>query len=675
MLRSIPGFALLLLILLVPGRPSLAGGTEFSQSASDLIVNVNTKWIGCQNGGYYPIRFSIRNNGKSRTITLEVKANNSYQKFPTVTKSVTLEQNATINSSLMVPMVSGGNYVNFSVLEDGRPIKDLLHSISLPEVSRHGNVGPGVLIVSDKPEDVELFNKSITQSLVGTSSTHPYSVVEFVQHLKPKELSVNWLAYTGIDLLVIPLQTLADDLSAETRNAIYQWVSSGGNLLIYNVGETVTKSVSLERILDWKNRAFADRQWETLKHKKFVKMTIINIDDPSAHKSEIEDFSTGAPWEMSADRYGIRSLGLGKVVALSQNPFPGTISHWVWLLNHYSSERLLWHSRNGISPRKGNDSFFHFLIPNVGGVPVYSLLLLITFFTVLIGPVNYIYYLKKRRLAMLLITVPIIAFGSSLTLLAYSTVIHGFSVKSRVRSITFLDQKQNHAMSINRVAYFAGMAPSDGLNFEPTTAVYPIWPVQDSFEAGRVDWSESQHLQNGWLRSRTRTQFMTVSQQEQRGRLNLQSTEGSSPEVSNGLEWNIQKLFIVDESGKSWVTEKLKAGAIAKLEPLTNEDRKELRKFFSEHAMELPSGVTETQLSNGLSSSRRYRYSGGHEVPIIYQKSLQEKMISRLIPLGNEKAILKPGSYFAILQQSPDLELGLKKSQQNISIHLLLGFF
>ncbi len=273
---------------------------------------------------------------------------------------------------------------------------------------------------------------------------------------------------------------------------------------------------------------------------------------------------------------------------------------------------------------------------------------------------------------MLLITVPVIAFGSSLLLLGYSTIAHGFSVKSRVRSITFVDQKQNHATSITRLAYYAGMAPRGGLQFEPTTAVYPIWPTDEAFESAQLDWSEKQHMKNGWLRSRTRTQFLTVSQREQRGRIELQSTDGDVPKVSNGLEWNIRMLYLVDPSGKKWIARDLAAGAVAKLEPVTDKHRQEIQDFVTEHAMALPMGATESTFS----TSAVHTYGYGDTITADYRKSLQEQALpAHAAATAKKLDSMKPGSYFAILDQAPSLDLGLKNAKENVPIHLLYGYF
>ena len=143
----------------------------------------------------------------------------------------------------------------------------------------------------------------------------------------------------------------------------------------------------------------------------------------------------------------------------------------------------------GSRPVWGSDEFLEFLIPSVRGVPVIAFLLLITMFTIVIGPFNYIALWKRRRLYLLVLTIPMIALFTSLALFAYSAVAHGFSTKSRARTVTFVDQQAKSAVSIGRIALYAGLAPSDGLHFSQDTGVLPIWPEDHVFESATTDWT------------------------------------------------------------------------------------------------------------------------------------------------------------------------------------------
>ena len=101
-----------------------------------------------------------------------------------------------------------------------------------------------------------------------------------------------------------------------------------------------------------------------------------------------------------------------------------------------------------------------------------------------IGLLNYLWLWRRRRLYLLVITIPVVAFATSLALFGYSAVAHGFGTRSRVRSLTLLDQKANSAVTMSRLSLYSGLAPSGGLTFSPETAVYPIWPPDTSFDSG-----------------------------------------------------------------------------------------------------------------------------------------------------------------------------------------------
>ncbi|MEE8327937.1 MAG: hypothetical protein V3R32_03985, partial [Nitrosomonadaceae bacterium] len=49
-------------------------------------------------------------------------------------------------------------------------------------------------------------------------------------------------------------------------------------------------------------------------------------------------------------------------------------------------------------------------IPGLGDVPLGLFFLILLVFAVCVGPVNYFYWRRRRRLAMLLLTVPVAGF-------------------------------------------------------------------------------------------------------------------------------------------------------------------------------------------------------------------------------------------------------------------------
>ncbi len=205
-----------------------------------------------------------------------------------------------------------------------------------------------------------------------------------------------------------------------------------------------------------------------------------------------------------------------------------------------------WHRRPIWGPRE----FFNFMNPGIGGVPVYGFMVLITAFAVLIGPVNYFYLRRKRWLWLLLVTVPAMALVTSVLLVGYSVAAHGFSIRSRIRSLTVLDQKSHRAVSVARLALFCRCGAWRGMQFSPETAVYQVFPPMVEPGAFTVDWTENQSLTSGWLLSRTRTQFLTVRHAEQPDRVDIKPGQNGGLAIVNGLPWELEAVLVAEESGQ-----------------------------------------------------------------------------------------------------------------------------
>lgn len=96
---------ILLLILLTGLQPTsaFAAGTEYTMRAADLELAVDSRWAGCRDGGYYPIRIQVTNKSLDRVITFEYHTD-SVPAVPTVRRSLSLSQNATANVTLSIPV-------------------------------------------------------------------------------------------------------------------------------------------------------------------------------------------------------------------------------------------------------------------------------------------------------------------------------------------------------------------------------------------------------------------------------------------------------------------------------------------------------------------------------------------------------------------------------------------
>ena len=673
--RSLTASVLQLALALIVPASTFAAGEEWKARQDDLLVSVDARWAGCSIGGYYPIRVRLQNRAEARTVTVRFKPSESG--LPTVTRTLDLAQNASASTSLLVPMVGSINYGEFEVEDNSGALRDLTHhlSISDPDLS---NTRLSMLVIAGATVDCTGFEGAVS-SLMGAARSHYGSVsTEDHQVIPPVSLPDTWIAYSGVDFVAIS-KAMLSGLTHENRSALLDWVRSGGTILIYEVGEDPASAAELDTLVGF-NKASRKTAWQSARPQRRRPITVTEIDSgggestftPTADQAEFV-------WEGSADAFAIRSLGLGQVVGIKGNPFPGSVHDWAWLINSLGAGQLKLGDRLGVAGRTDNEEFLDFLIPGIQSVPVVSFLIFISVFTFVIGPLNYYMLNRRKRLNLLVVTIPGVAAITSVLLFAYSAVAHGFSVKSRVRSLTILDQDSQTAISTARLALYAGFTPSGGLEFSPNTAVTPIWPSEQEFESGRVDWTETQALRSGFLRSRTRTQFLTTEVRNERGRLTINSGDAGSMNVANGLEWDLAALIVTDEDGNSYFGKELPAGGSKTMAALTDGDRKSaremLRRSHPSPPEELAAGDNVTMF-DGF-SRRRYYYGYWDRKTFLVSSGQMERQLGAInLALQNGKSFEKR-SYIALVKEKTEkspVEFGTDTIVVD-DFHVIVGYY
>jgi hypothetical protein len=329
------------------------------------------------------------------------------------------------------------------------------------------------------------------------------------------------------------------------------------------------------------------------------------------------------------------------------------------------------------------------LIPGVGLPPLTAFRLLITLFVVVIGPVNY--YLLRRwgRLHLLLVIVPASAALITLALFGYAVIADGLGTRVRVRSFTQLDQRRGEAVCWSRLSYYAGLAPRGGLTFSGDVAAIPLEYAppdpgsrnRDIFwltEKGRV---ATQHLARGWLRARTPAQFVTLRARPVDYGLSIEpaADDSDSLMVENRLGTRIRELVVRGNDGRYFAAEVIPAGktaALAEVAPAKSASR--IRTIAGQHAPQFPPG-TDRQSLAAAAASRNYRRfvyrAGGYEDVEPNQESgrLEKSLAAAIRSIQIGRPPLAPGSYFAIVDRSPEVELGTPSAREEASFHAILG--
>ncbi len=669
-----------------------ASGSTFTLTGHDLQVDVDSRWAGCGAGGYCPVRFKVINRGPTRTLTFRVAK--SHDPLANVKLTQEIKQNEMVHLSLPVPLVSYTNYGDFRV-EDRSGLLDRMSSgVQFPEVNQVDLGRAGCVVVSPDVIVMQPFENGLAtyRHLNGMAATsghgrgHVSSASDNTVIVPEISLPASWVEYSGVDLVIIPAESLTR-VRKDVRTALTQWTRCGGTLLVTNlVAASTDRDTLLKSLLGttapativWNEAKTADRD--------AIPMTV-EIDTGGAIRTSSPP-PKGSPqqWSLEMPPFAITEIGLGKLIVFRNDPLPGTIQDWTWLLKSAGGvTQWEFGRRIGQSSRSGTDDFMLFLIPGISGVPVVMFLVLITIFSVVIGPVNYFILARRKQLHLLLLTIPGLAIVTSLLLFGYSAVAHGFSVKARSRSLTFIDQPAQAAVTMSRLSLYAGQAPSGGLRFSRDTAVLPIWPEHSTFESGNVDWTESQVLTSGWLRSRTRTQFLTINHRAERGRLEVKPQASDKLSVTNGFEWGFAKLAVVDESGKLFIGDNVPAGARIELTPASPDEWNALSEALRRHALELPPGLSgggpSSIFMSGPGRHPRYGYGYGSvgtlwhfqqsRMETIWQRMALHKCVSLEAEPKSTDPV--PRTYFGLTAQNPGTEIGVAKATEIASSHVVIG--
>ena len=700
----------MLVSLMLPERLR-AAGTEALRRGHDLQMTIDSRWAGGAHGGYYPLRIGLKNLARPRVLEFVFSdGGGAGSKIPTVSRQVQIDQNASLQFSLSIPLVSTGAYGQLRVFEKGRELDELTQRISLPEFLTGLFDRPSLLVISPSGAAVDCtkFEDAI-QSLVVSSvaaggSVGPRYYVAAVgarlndfQVIGPQALPESWIDYSALDIVAISLATL-EKISPAARSALVKWTTTGGTLLIYDVGGPAASSSDLARLLDIAHLPPQMRTWDAADPELHRPIALIaegarigGFGMPAhapaemvlgAPNPELDEHAKAARvanqpiWSVVPEAFSRLDLMGGQVFAFSGNPFPGAPVDWAWWITEAKLPQLKWTSRNGTSSRQRNPEFSTFLIPGVGAVPLLAFVVLISLFAVVIGPVNYFVVWRRKQLYLLVLTIPAIAFLTSAALFGYSVLADGFGVRSRLRSFTMLDQYSKTAVSWNRISLYAGMTPSSGLKFAPETAVLPVWRDPSGFESGNVDWTNTQHWARGWLRSQTAAQFETIALRAERGRIDVKSAGLGEVDVANGLAWEIAVLLVVDDAGRAYSGRKLPAGGNLKLAEAAPDDMTALSRALSDDELKAPPGAEAAGAGSfGHGRHRGWAITGEPQVPLTFATSQLEnglRLLSRPVQ-GTVADKLKPRTYLALVSENPGIELGVERTQSSEGLHVILG--
>jgi hypothetical protein len=668
--------------------PFSSSGNIVYSKQSDLDLRLDTTWAGVH--GYRPVTCLVSARSPqiaNRQILVRVQAGSFRNEQPAIVVEKEFELPAgelSATTRFLIPQYVEWRGIGCEVFVDG--VKDEELSIKqFPFTSSQAGNNFAALLYDDADRVPWRMFRSIRGG--------PAELFDS----PTGELLPTWTEYSSLDVVVTTLADLKIDhaRNPERFPELLKWVRAGGNLWVCSAGKKYQHVPEIEEYLGItiKNEengtqpaALIARGWRFPRidnptndslnqysqlYAPVEPEEIAKIEAAVEHNQHIDALQE----ETSAQWFAIRPVGMGTVTVFAiDHPdlSRGEARELSWTITQsLLTDRLSWDIRHGNVPDQGNDNFNDFLIPDVGAAPVTAFQVLLSLFVLGIGPVNYFFLKGREKLPLLLITVPVAAAVTTLLLLIYGFTSEGFGTMVRARSFTLLDQKANSVVCWSRLSYFAGMSPSEGLDFPRDTLIYPILPslhLGDHRETRRyanqrreLHWVGSQSLVDGWLASRTPTQYLTITSRDSKKEVGIEVREKSLA-VTNRLGVNIQTLVIEGYDGTIYMGEKLADSESLELVPIDQvKAMSALRTLLSANEPQFPAGTYESlSLGTGIGL-------------LPFSRSLMETQIAAIT-----SAVSKgwgPGTYIAITDKAVDLSLGLDDVAENSSFHVVRGIW
>ncbi|MBI5363948.1 MAG: hypothetical protein HZA53_12265 [Planctomycetes bacterium] len=211
-------------------------------------------------------------------------------------------------------------------------------------------------------------------------------------------------------------------------------------------------------------------------------------------------------------------------------------------------------------------------LPGLSGLelPYRALTLLLVLFAIVIGPVNLIVVKRLNRPALLLVTVPVIALVFSLGLFVYGAIAQGLGTRARGRALTWLDQRNHVASTLEVRSLFAGMPAANGWKPGPGVACVALPTDAGHTSTGQLalDFREGLVYTGDYLPVRREVRSAFLADRAARARLEV-TRNGERITVENGLGAPIEGLVLRDADG-AWhvLSARLGVGGKAELEPV-----------------------------------------------------------------------------------------------------------
>ncbi|MGH9754385.1 MAG: hypothetical protein ACREA2_16525 [Blastocatellia bacterium] len=506
----------------------LMAASAYATDYGDISVKVETVTDAHSSNGYDEYRVTIINRSlaKSHRVIVETGGDPHINFVNKIRRAVEAAPSSSATISVFIPQGddAGGWWVAIDgKRQNGAVVADASRTSAWISHSQNAFYA----LSSRDVEKIGLMNEAAV--VEGFKNISGESEVAYLSYKSPiSEWSGNWLGYSGFDAVALSAEELREAPDA-VRSALWRYAECGGSLLIIGAWEI-------------------PRQWRSRR----------------VRSVEVEEEKAGVAWKKVTlalpEATQSYSVGFGQVTMIDAASVKSILpAQWKAIKLSWKTSRPA-----DVQYRDIVDINKDFPVVERIGIPVRGLFVLMLAFVVVIGPINLIWLARKRKKIWMLWTVPVIALVACLAVTGFALLGEGVSATSRTEAFTILDESSHRATTIGWTAFYAPIAPSEGLHFSYDTELAPVLHDWRGGVDRTIDFSNDQHLASGWITSRVPAYFKFRKSETRRERLTIRRS-GDSISVVNGLGADIRALWLADRDGKIYSAREIRAGAETKL--------------------------------------------------------------------------------------------------------------
>lgn len=274
--------------------------------------------------------------------------------------------------------------------------------------------------------------------------------------------------------------------------------------------------------------------------------------------------------------------------------------------------------------------------------PMLALLLIMTAFAIVIGPLNYWLLHRKGKQLLLIFTTPVISIIFCLLVILFITFREGWRSHGATYGFTVLDQKAHQASTWAKTTIDAAFRPSGGFRFSTDD----ILTFQSGDELEVLD-APGQIIDSSVMQPRVPMEYALCRTEPRREQLDITFNDNNTVTVVNGLGAEVKELTIFAPD-------------------------KRLFKYFEP----LPPGGSVTLHPTSIKTvSTQYPVKHNVEKAIVYKlfefHSQKTDLFGQAFDI---ESVMEPGQYVAWLEEPLFYSLGMKTSTLKAT-HFVIGRF